>query len=60
MEKELERLKTKVRSTVTGIDWYIIYRSIDNNVCKKRKKILPKQEKKLRNLIKSYLPPVMK
>ena len=60
MEKELERLKTKVRSTVTGIDWYIIYRSIDNNVCKKRKKILPTQEKKLRNLIKSYLPPVMK
>ena len=40
MEKELERLKTDVRTLVTGMDWYIIYRSIDNNVCKKRKKIL--------------------
>ena len=39
-----------VRSLVTGIDWYIIYRSIDDNVCKKRKKILPTQEKKLKNL----------
>ena len=50
LEKELERLKTDVRSLVTGIDWYIIYRSIDDNVCKKRKKILPTQEKKLKNL----------
>ena len=50
MEKELEQLKTDVRSIVIGIDWYIIYRSIDNNVCKKRKKILPTQEKKLKNL----------
>ena len=40
MEKELERLKTDVRTLVTGMDWYIIYRSIDNNVCKKRKKNL--------------------
>ena len=50
MEKELERLKRDVRSLVTGIDWYIIYGSIDNNVCKKWKKILPTQEKKLKNL----------
>ena len=47
LEKDLERLKTDVRSLVTGIDWYIICRSIDNNVCKKRKEILPTQEKKL-------------
>ena len=33
-----------------GIDWYIIYRSIDNKVCKKREKILRTQEKKLKNL----------
>ena len=39
-KKELEHLKTDVRSLVIGVDWYIIYRSIDNNVCKKRKKIL--------------------
>ena len=50
LEKELELLKTDVRSLVTGIDWYIICRSIDNNVCKNRKEILPKQEKKLKNL----------
>ena len=25
-------------------DWYIIYRIIDNNVCKKKKKILTTQE----------------
>ena len=50
LEKELERLKTNVRSLVTGIDWYIIWHSIDNNVCKKRKKILLTQEKKLKNL----------
>ena len=45
LEKDLERLKTDVRSLVTGIDWYIICRSID-----KRKEILPTQEKKLKNL----------
>ena len=39
-----------VRSLVAGIGWYIIYCSIDNNVCEKRKKILPTQEKKLKNL----------
>ena len=50
LEKELERLKTNVRSLVTGIDWCIIWRSIHNHVCKKRKKILPTQEKKLKNL----------
>ena len=50
LEKELERLKADVRSLVTGIDWYIIYSSIDNNVSKKRRKILPTQEKKLKNL----------
>ena len=50
MEKELEGLKTDVRSLVTGIDWYTIYCSIDNNVFIKRKKILPTQEKKLKNL----------
>ena len=50
LEKDLERLKTDVRSLVTGIDWYIICRSIDNNVCKKRKEILPTQEKKVKNL----------
>ena len=50
LEKELGRLKTNVRSLVMGIDWYILWRSIDNNVCKKRKKILPTQEKKLKNL----------
>ena len=48
--KKFERPKTIVRSPVTGIHWYIIWRSIDNNVCKKRKKILPTQEKKLKNL----------
>ena len=50
MAKELDRLKTDVRSIITGIDWYIIYCSVDNNVCKKRKKILPTQKKKLKNL----------
>ena len=48
--KELERHKTDVTSLTTGIDWYIIYRSIDNNVRKKRNKILPKQEEKLKNV----------
>ena len=43
-------LKTDVRSLVTGIDWFTIYRSIDNNVSKKKKKVLPIQEKKLKNL----------
>ena len=47
-----------VRSIVTGIDWYIIWRSIDNNVCKKRKKILPTQEKKLKNLTFNKVIPV--
>ena len=37
-------------SIVTDIDWYMIYCSIDKNVCKKRKKILPTKEKKLKNL----------
>ena len=57
LEKELERLKTAVRSLVTGIDWYIIYRSIDNIVCKKRKKILLTQEKKLKNLTFNKVTP---
>ena len=48
--KGLELLKTDVRSLVTGIDWFIIYRSIDNNVSKKKKKVLPIQEKKLKSL----------
>ena len=48
--KKFERPKTIVRSPVTGIHWYIIWRSIDNNVCKKRKKILLTQEKKLKNV----------
>ena len=50
LEKELEQLKMDVRSLVKGIDWYIICRSIDNNICRKRKKISPAQEKKLKNL----------
>ena len=41
LEKEPELLKMDVRSLVTGIDCYITYRSIDNNVCKKWQKILP-------------------
>ena len=36
--------KADVRSLVIDIDWYIIYRLIDNNVCKKKKKILTTQE----------------
>ena len=51
MEKELDRLKTNVRSVVTGIEWNTIYRSVNNNVYKKREKILPTQRKKLKNLI---------
>ena len=41
LEKELEWLKMDVRPLLTGIDCYISYRSIDNNVYKKWKKILP-------------------
>lgn len=48
LEKELERFKTDFKYLVKSIDWYIIYHSIDNDVCKKRKKILLKQEKKLK------------
>ena len=62
LEKQLEQLKTNVRSLVTGIEWYIIYLSIDTNVCKKRKTILPIQEInwKTHPLIKLHLSPVIK
>ena len=50
MEKELEQHKTDITTLATGIDWYIIYRSLDNNVCKKKNKIFPIQENKLKNV----------
>ena len=43
-------MKELYGSVVAGIDWYIMYRSIDNDVYKKRKKIFPTQGKKLKNL----------
>ena len=38
LEKELERLKTDVRSLVTGIDWYIIWRLLIIMYVKKEEK----------------------
>ena len=50
IELEVEKLCREIRSIVGGLEWYMLYKSIQKNVIIKRNKVIEIHEKKLMNL----------
>jgi hypothetical protein len=53
LDKELENLKSQVRKNSSSLQWYLLTKTINNNIKKKELSIITTHEKKLRSLTKS-------